>query len=1580
VSVRDRLFTLVRSLFATPRGSPPLSAARWARVRDLLDAAIERAPGERRTFLVDACGDDGALRREVESLLAAHESSGPVDRLGKDVPTAWRDPTPGPGTAVRHYRVGDRVGGGGMGVVHLAHDTRLDRTVALKFLPAHLGLDDVAKQRFLLEAQAAASLDHPNICTIHEIGEAADGMLYIVMPYYRGTPLSSRLLGGPMGLDEALEIALQTARGLARAHEGGIVHRDIKPANLMITAEGVVKVLDFGIAKVGDVSLTDAGHVVGTVAYMSPEQAAGGKVDHRTDLWSLGVVLHEMIAGHPPFEGDQADAVIAEILTGQPKPPAGSGPGAAAANRVVARLLAKDPGDRYGAATALIPALEDAAALSRGEPAPWGTAEARAAPEGIAPEGERRQASVVVSRLAGYSSLLERVPPEELEQRLAHVEETVRGVIARHDGVVNQVGEGEFVCLFGVPTTHEDDCVRAVRAALELQRRLGEPSATGAGGDEPPIEVQAGVAAGLCVVQPARHGARVYAVAGHPLDLASLLASHAMAGEILLMPECRRLVAPFFETEPARPLVLPDRAEALAPHRVVRASGVTTRLEAATRSGLTAFSGRDREIAALAARLEAAIEGHGQLVTVVGDAGVGKSRLLQEFAQSLGEHNARVIRGRCSSHSATLPYHPLIEALRDACDLGTAAATPLDGNAVASKILGMRPELGDFMPLYLDLLSAPSERYPLPRHLQGEHLRQAIHESLSALFTGGAGQQPVALVLEDWHWADDASHEALEHLVAITPEYRLLVVVTYRPGHGVTWAESSRPAPIHLGPLDAAASARVVQSVLRADVVPKDVALAIHERSGGNPFFLEELCHTLVEQRLLTVTSGRAALSGSVSELHLPGTIEGVIRTRLDRLDAEAREVIRVASVAGREFSVSVLDRVLGAQLSLAPAVARLKELGLVQQFRVVPEPFYRFKHVLTQEVAYETLLQHQRRGLHGRVGEAIEAVYRGRAEEHAERLADHFSRAEHWPKAVQYGRQAARKAHGLSEFARALAILDRVEAWILRLRGGTERDDSLAEVLFQQERLCETLGHRARQQTIITRLVSLLEPRGSSARLAEVYRRQGDLYTLVKRFDDAEEVLLRALALTADLDNAVGQRNTLTSLGLQRWHGGRPREGLRYMERALAIDRARGEKDEIAHDLHNLAAILRDLGEYERALAILEEALALAEETGNPLTSGFVLSNMGLLYRRMGDPERALDYLHRANEINRAHQIAVERPFLITAIAHLRLEQGHIDESVGLYRQAIGIARRTRNADALAPSLNILGEVLTGLNQPIDALPCLEEAAALFGQLENREAELRMRIKAAEIHERLGRHEAAEANWARARELSHGLGDVRSAVGALAGLARAARDGRADLEAAQASLDEALGLVAQLTDGAEEARLRNAAGIVAWCRGAYPQALAHYERALALCRERDDGAGVGLALNSLGLTLVRLGRRDEGRTRLEEAAAFNRAAGDHLLEAHSLAALGDLHLDDGHLAEAERCYRYARQLRGGIGDRRGEGWMLERLGRLAEARADGGRASRFFEQARDIAGQVADQELLRACGSPAEQLGRPSR
>jgi predicted ATPase len=1053
-------------------------------------------------------------------------------------------------------------------------------------------------------------------------------------------------------------------------------------------------------------------------------------------------------------------------------------------------------------------------------------------------------------------------------------------------------------------------------------------------------------------------------LAGDAAKVAARLALQADANDVLVSSETEYLVAPFFTTERLEPVTLGGGGPVVTPHRVLGTSGVRTRLEAAERTGLTPFAGRDGEMRTLQSCLERAIRGEGQVVSVVGEVGVGKSRLRYEFRSRLDLAAVRIIEGRCQALGNTTPYLPFIEALRGVLDITGPGTGDHDAESVIESLRAMDPNLETFIPLYLNLLSLQSEQYPFPEHLKGEDLRLAMLEGLAAVFTLAGAEQPLIMFLEDWHWADEASQDMLRQLAGMVAAFPILIVVTARPERVPDLGGLGHHTLIQVGPLEASTSLAVITGALQVDQIPEELGQRLHERTAGNPFFLEELCYAMQEEGLLRVQAGQATLTGEIESLHIPDTVQAVLRSRLDRVEPDSREVLRVASVIGHEFSREILEYTVQESVSLLPSLEALKSLGMIQQIRVLPRPEYRFKHALTQEVAYESLVQHQRKALHGVVGQAMEELYPDRVDEQPDVLAHHFGLAEQWTAAVSYGRVAAEKARHLSQYADELRILDNVHRANAKLDPSEERREAEIEILLARERAYETAGDRERQQAIIDELLSLIDPEVHKRQLADTLIRQGDLYTLLGRSDEAGEALNRSIEMWQQLLDRVGERNALRSIGFLRWQEGDYERAIRAAEATLAIDRALEDVGAVARDLNNLGMVLKAAGQIDRALVYLEEAGQLSTEEKNS-----ALFTASQIYRERGDVDRAMEYLEKAHEINRRTGQRRGESFTLAAMASIALDQGEPDESVRIYEELVHRMREVQYAAGLAMGLERLSELLLALDRHNEALPYLRESSELLERMGERSREARARQRLAEVYQNeVVDYPAARAEWKRVAHITHETGNRNEELEALESLGRLSRRESGDGPEALEYVKQALALSDDLNDAEKQSSLLNTLGVLHWKQGDYAEALNMYRRALDIFRGLGDQIHEGLVLNSIGVVLRDSQGFDGALEPLHQALEINRRTGQRQLEAHSLAILGDVYSALGKAKQALVQYEASLGIRRELNDQGGEGWMLLRIAQVEASRAQWDQALDYAGQARTLADEIGDAQLRTEC------------
>jgi predicted ATPase/class 3 adenylate cyclase len=1016
----------------------------------------------------------------------------------------------------------------------------------------------------------------------------------------------------------------------------------------------------------------------------------------------------------------------------------------------------------------------------------------------VLPEGERRQATVVFSDLSGYTAMNEQLDPEEVDGIMSRIKEEAVRIVESYGGSVNQFVGDEILALFGIPAAHEDDPLRAVKAALELHEMVRHTSPEVEGRIGKPLRMHTGINTGLIVTHMRDERDGLFGITGTTVNTGARLKSLAGSDELLVGLETQKLIAPYFETIALEAIKMKGKAEPTIPFRVIRESRIHSRFEASEQKGFTTYTGRDQDLATLHTCFEKVLQKEGQFVTVVGEVGVGKSRLLYEFRHRLTQENVTVLQGRCDSYGSDIPYLPFIDALRWGLHLKEEdSPAELLEKAVAT-IKAIDPSLEQFIPLYLHLLSIQSD-YSLPAHLQGKELRKAIEQALVGMITLTTQHRPMILVLEDWHWSDDASQSALKHLIGVTAPYALMVVVTYRPNYPASWGYLSHHTPVMLKPLDSSNTETIVKSVTGAAHLPQGLGELIYERTGGNPFFVEEVCYSLIEAGVVVVKNEEATLTQSLDKLRLPDTVQAIIRTRLDRLDRNAKEALRLASVIGRVFSQRILERISSTKAVLSESLEALKALEMIQQNQVLPEAEYTFKHVLIQTVVYESLLLQRRKEIHGAIGLAIEELYSQRLEEQAPILAYHYIRSDQQNKAIEYALLAGDQAAGLYANAEAttyyeqafaisqtLPVSPQVQQWQIdaalklaavgitrqdleRDRRNLEQVHTLAEALNDERRLAQVLYWLGRLQYVLDNRAAAIKYAGQSLEIAD---RLGDE------------------TLAAPPVNLIARAHHWSDLT----------RACQMIERSVEQMSRLGNKGEEATASGFAAVQLAATGEFERAQAYANRGLELAQEIQNPFAEAAAYQYQAILQAQRGDWTRAIANYECARRVaERAGDLF--RIYIVKfweARAHTMA--GDASRGRTLVEEGFALAERIGTKFVLAQGKVSLAECLLALGELDEACRVCQDTIILAEEGGDRfHAALAHRILA----ESLSRVRPSESLWPQ-REILEAI-RIQQEIGARPELARSyvsyahVLTGRGEKEKAKEYLAMAIGMFQQM-------------------------------------------------------------------------------------------------------------------------------------------------------------------------------------
>ena len=1365
-----------------------MKAERWQQVDKLLDAALELPTAERAAFLASACGPDHALRKEVDSLLEAYARAGnfiespALEEAAKIVAESGSHRAPG--SFIGPYQIISLLGTGGMGEVYLVRDSRLERKLALKLLAPNLTRDEEKVLRFQQEARTASALNHPNIITIYEIGQIDDAH-FIATELIEGETLRERMTRMPVQPHEAINYTQQVASALLVAHQGGIIHRDIKPENIMLRPDGYVKLLDFGIAKLLDSRLssmsleglpqspvrTTPGMILGTVSYMSPEQARGLETDARTDVWSLGVVLYEILTGTPPFRGETSTDILSLILHKEPPPlPPQLLQRWPALEPLLAKALAKDRAERYLTAADM---LADLSGLKqRSESA-----------HGLQPllVEQRRQVTVLFADVAGIDELSETLDAEEAGELLKELWQRIDLLIAEHGGTVEKHMGDSVMALWGLRSAREDDPERAIQAALAMQQAVAQfiedeqreglklacgMEASASAPTQPCMRI--GISTGQ-VFLGAVNSTGEMAVTGAAVNLASRLEQSAPIGSILISRDTYRHVRGIFDVRTLEMKNLQAQGKLLEVYVVARAKPRAFRLGTRGVEGVeTRMIGREAELGQLLKALGNVLEEKELCaVTVVADAGLGKSRLLYELSNKveLLPESIRVFNGRARESMRGLPFSLLRDVLSFRFEIQDG-----DAPSVAREKLerGLSGSVRD---------AAEAERRAhFIGHLIGfdfsesPHLRDILHDAreirdraflyAAQYFTSISREAPSVLYLEDIHWADDGSLDFVDYLIRACGSAPVFILCLARPTlfeRRPAWGEGhTAHTRLNLQPLSKRETRQLLEEILRrAENIPLALREMVAAQAEGNPFYVEEIIKMLIDQQV--IVAGEDAWLVEVSRLaraRVPPTLTGVLQARLDELTDYEKLILQRASVLGRVFWASAIDRLGAGPLAhaeghaadLGEALENLRRKEFISRreasaFTGTTE--YIFRHALLRDVTYESVLMKERRALHYAAAEWLAGRRGERADEYAAAIAEHFEKAEeaeaaaHWfGRAARQARQAYAPQTAISYYRKALQLLaasgdsesarseqrtqqlewyeelgellivqagfaDALEAYgLMRAMAEDERN------LLAQARawngiaiLHERLGENRALLESARRAAELAEQAGETApaklALARALNMQGHA---CYRLGDAAALLpygQQALRLCAELGEEARreQAYSLKIIGAVHQTLGNFAESFHYTERALALYRELGNRREEGYTLNNLGETARLCEDYDFAISCYQEALEIYRETGERVQQMMALSNIGAA--RVGQKqhvsaEAALQEVIRMAGSQGYYGLSETHRYLAEAL----LAQEQIEESLESARQALFLGQEKDCQEHIGAAWRVLGMI----------------------------------------------------------------------------------------------------------------------------------------------------------------------------------------------------------------------------------------------------------------------------------------------
>jgi class 3 adenylate cyclase/tetratricopeptide (TPR) repeat protein len=910
-------------------------------------------------------------------------------------------------------------------------------------------------------------------------------------------------------------------------------------------------------------------------------------------------------------------------------------------------------------------------------------------------EGERKQVTVMFCDMEGFTPLVEGLGPEEAYSIMDQVYEVLIHKVHDYEGTVNEMTGDGIMALFGAPIALEDAPQRAIHSALAIHREMAKFS------DKmkkerkaiPPFRMRIGINTGPVVVGTLGNDLRVeFKAVGDTVNLASRMEGLAEPGATFVTEDTFKLTEGFFRFEALGEREIKGKEEPVNVYRVIAPSTRRTRFDVSAERGLTPFVGRERELELLFDGFERSKEGKGQAFSIISEAGVGKSRLLYEFRKTVSNEDVTFLEGKCLSYSRGVSYHPVIDILKANFDIQEGDGNSEIREKVKKGIKLLEVDESSTLPYFLELLSVKDSGIDKIM-MSPEGRKDRIIDALKRIVLKGSEIRPLIMAIEDLHWSDSSSEESLKELLDHIAGARVFLLFTYRPEFVHTWGAKSYHSQVNLNRLSNRESLSMMTHLLGTEDFDKDLEELVLEKTEGVPFFIEEFIRSLRDLNIIEREDNRYHLAKDIQKVIIPSTVQDMIMARVDSLPEGAKEMLQTGSVIEREFSYELIKQVTGLpEKELLSRLSALKDAELLYERGIYPHSTYIFKHSLTQEVVYNSILTKRRKKLHEDIGNAIEQLYQDNIDAYYGILAEHFIDSENYEKGAAYSKLASKRAVETASLNEAINYaLKRISAL-----EKSPRTDSLDERIIDLRTIVGLLmlemNYFKRAREIVAPIVESVLKGGNHKRMSQILTIIGTYdFAVEENYTKAFEHLEKALRISKEIEDMF----TLASVSY--WIG--CAQCLNCELEKAAINIGRAGKIVRAAKIPWREATLKSLlsyfvyycqGKIDLAHETSRQAVRIAEESGDIYSKAFAYSCHGISCFGKGSFQEAVEFLSIGKEFSERLNHDWWHPWSNQFLGEVYFETGQYQKAREYYYKATSLFNR----NGTWPSNNIVSKI----------------------------------------------------------------------------------------------------------------------------------------------------------------------------------------------------------------------------------------------------------------------------------------------